>query len=560
MKLKKLLPILFCFLILSSGLIVFSPGVEARSVEEVQAIHQDIKNEAYMGLATSGVNAYSVSNSWSYDAVNDTTNYLAGAYNWVIDGLSSLLGGDNDKKLNTATLYDQVRYMSQDSENILRIQTNHIDDTRNLVWSEIKYNVVKQLNNGSGEIETKMKAKRAVKDIYSRIEKNLVLQLSQQVYCLKHMEELNDNRSTLLDNLAFVKSQVKYRTYGDWWTKTKKWDIGKSDFYRRNVTLLNGSKVQVWDIHEKKIPKEAYSHGSTHFDVAVYPDESPKSGDGNLRSCRIYHHSFDEINKIEIWDVMSEKQQDTSWNQIWDKIHQEKQMMTDNVEKFVNKSYTEYRRGDINTTELIDPSVLMSQMSTKFNQTGYYGYAGSQLAMMGINSSIEHRFVIHVYKSQSVPSWEGKNKSGLLFTDHRFQNETIEKGEKYNTSRWNDTELAYFVNSKGIHRLHTVFEVIDITHYKTGKSLESVGFESYNRQSLNVSSLQSDLNQIMDLYQEVENMSVKSSGGGGEKKKSGVSLIDLFTGKYLGIPHWILFFGFSGALVLGSVYIESRYQ
>ncbi|PTD94502.1 hypothetical protein C9439_02205 [archaeon SCG-AAA382B04] len=540
-KKKQLLSIFLISLVLLGAVTVLVVPKESRalSLDEISDIQQDIKNQAWGSLTGSILDTATSPLTPGFYA----TDVFGGAYNWVMDGITGLLDSDTPTQ-NTATIYDYANYMSQDSENILTVQSSHIKDVRNLVWSEVKYSTIQNLNNGTSRTTMKIKARQSVEDVYSRIEKNLVLQLSQQIKTLKHLEELNNNRSTELDNIAHIQARHIYYSWGNRHSNSYSRDIDSNDFYQRNVTLLNGSNVSVWDIEDLQFPKRSYSHGDGSFDVAPYPDENAYSGDLAPGSwVELRHKSFATASEFEIWDptdVYRQNNENTNWNDVFGLISSENTMMKDNAEVFVNETYNEYQTGDLNISNIIDPSVLMSQMSSNFNTTGYYGYAGTQLAMMGINSSIQNRFTIHVYESDTVPTWEGKNITGMMFTDHKFENNTLRKGIVYNTSSWEKDELCYMVTGTGIHRLHTSFEIVNITNYRTGESLANVTFEQYNHQTLNTTNLSKQFEGLMKIYNTSENLSGTTPGTEGPEDST--SLGDLgswFTSTYWNIPIWL---------------------
>ncbi|OKY77463.1 MAG: Major capsid protein of His2 family of spindle-shaped halovirus [Candidatus Methanohalarchaeum thermophilum] len=516
----KFLAVFFCLILVSGGLSGYFVGSDVRGARASSDWGSSLLEKGFLspsnpaGLAVRG---------WSY-LFGETLDFVGGFE------LQKTL--NSSKEQNSASILGHALTLRETNKRILDIQSNHIRDARNLVWAKIKETTVSNLNNDNTKQSTIIEAKEEIRDYYSSIQYNLNSQLSANTLSIKHLVEKNTNTSTKFKEPFYLEGKVRYRTYGDWWTKTKTSD-GLS-FIKKNVSLLNKSKQVVWDIKEVKIPKEAYSHGSTRIDPVVYSGETPVSGDGKTVSVKLFAKGVDSKDQAVINSLR--------WNGIYSEVNKECSRMEKNAEKYIEEVYSKYEQGELNISGLIDAETLVTNLNTQINETGYYAYAGVKLSLLGINTSLDSNFKLKLLESN-------RTEEGMLFTDHVPRtNGSFVVNRTYYPGNW--SESCYLVGS--FHVIDEPFRVLEIRDHD-GNIQQEVGLSNYNRQTSDPSELKEELGQLQEIYNQTNDFSVKSGGVSG--KEDSVDVGDVFGGlgeTWFGVPIWVVLFIFT---VLAYAYL-----
>ncbi|OUJ18907.1 Major capsid protein of His2 family of spindle-shaped halovirus [Methanonatronarchaeum thermophilum] len=462
------------------------------------------------------------------------TTYFGAGYTWIMDLFG--VGDDrDDAALNSALIYDHAMHLSKDDSFIQKTFLNEVGNTETFVWSLVKSEVLKELNNGSGEVVAVGVVDEAVDDYYSSVQYNMIQQLNSQVLTVQHLLEVGEDIDTEFEYPFYAEWDYRYSSWqdGSTQTDTRDLDLDLDSFYTRDFTLYNGSVVEVLDYSEKSVGSVPNNHGSKVFYVFPYPDNSEgvicggaaESRDSNLL---INNPSGDSGVVLDL----------DMWEELWDNLDETRNRMLDNSETYVQEVYTEYETGDIDLGELVDPYVLAQHMNTLHNQTGYYGFAGAELALLGISTSIHDRFIIQIQESNNLPNnstWEC-----MLFTDAEIANNTLKTGMIINTTEYNSP--FYIASGQGIFHLQdTTFEIQEIISFD-GEQLDTVELYKPVYHTMNISEFEEELLQIQEMYEVIGSW----EAGSGTPDRDGVTVDDL-TGwlnkDLLGIPYWLIILG-----------------
>jgi len=437
-------------------------------------------------------------------------SYLYGETLDFVDGLEISGSTDGSEKENTASIEGHSISLKRFEDDTLKMQENHLQDARNLVWSKVKNEVVMALNDNRTEEWAVASAKEEIKDYYSSIEYNLNSQLSSQVKSIHHLQKKAEESETLHEKHFYRYGNAVYTVYGSKATTDSSAD-GLS-IKERNVTLMNGSIQKVFDVGSIEIPERPYSHGDIKINPVCYSDEEAIEGDGDPGESQMLVKGVDE-DRIVIDAVR--------WSEMFRKIEEEAERMEDNAEEYIEGVYEEYRSGDISVEGIIDEETLVANLNTQINETGYYSYAGAKLALMGINTSLTDVFRVRLEESN-------KTLSGMLFTDHEPESTggRFRVNETYNPEGWN--ESCYLVSS--LYRIDEPFTILKILG-PDGEELDSTGLDSYNRHTTDTEKLEEELEQLNELYEEMP------AGNGEELGYIEVNLSDTF----YGIPVWVVY-------------------
>ncbi|WGI17871.1 hypothetical protein [Methanonatronarchaeum sp. AMET-Sl] len=466
------------------------------------------------------------------------TTYLGAGYTWIMDFFSS---DDDcgDGELNSVMIYDYGMQLSKDDSFIISAFGNEVGNTETFVWSLAKSELLKELNNGSSLEEAQVKTQRVIDEYYSNIEYNFLQQVNSQVMSIEHLMEVNAEIETIFQYPFEAEWYYDYSSWqdGSTQTDTRYMDLNLTKFYDRDVVLLNGSSVSVLDYEQKDVSSVPNNHGSKVFYVFPYPDNEHGvvcGGAASSRDSKILVSnpvgSDGEVMDLDIWE------------DVWKDLYSTHEMMKDNMEVYVHEVYQEYSDG-LDLTGVVDPYVLAQHLNTLHNQTGYYGYAGAELALLGINTTINDRFIIEIHESnvlQDNSTWEG-----MLFTNACLENNTLETDRAYNTENY--SAPFYLATDEGLFWLYeTSFEILEIISFD-GERLEEVELYKPIYHTINASQFEDELKQIAEIYDLVSDWSADSGDG----QVDGITVGDL--GDWLnrdlgGVPYWLIILGI-GAFV-----------
>ncbi|RZN60857.1 hypothetical protein [Methanonatronarchaeum sp. AMET6-2] len=384
--------------------------------------------------------------------------------------------------------------MNRDETTFQTIISNHLKDTENIVWTKIKIQVAKDLQQGTPETASKINATKVVSDHYSAIQKNMDMQLHSQVHTLKHLNELSQKTETVHENPFQGTFHYKYNSWVDGSSRTDTRTNSQLTPQNTTITLLNGTEIKALDLKPLEVPSSPNSHGSKTFQMVSYSNQEVMGGAAECITSKITVKTPDGETKTVI--------NNCNWQNLQTQLIESHNTMKDNALEYVKGVHTLYTSNDINTTDIIDPYILASQLNTLHNQTGYYGYAASELALLGIETTLHDRFQIKIHTSPNHQ--ENQTITGMLFTNHDFnQTKTIHTNTTYNTTEWPSTSMLYIVNSEGIQHLKdTEFTVTKITD-SNGEEITEATFKSYSQQEINPENLIEDLQEIQALYSEL---------------------------------------------------------
>ncbi len=184
---------------------------------------------------------------------------------------------------------------------------------------------------------------------------------------------------------------------------------------------------------------------------------------------------------------------------IFSQIDVKYKQVSDNLDIYAD-SLTEQIFSSIDVTELLDPIMLATQINNDYDQTGYYGYAAAELALMGLNlTGLNKTVTIDV---------NGTTLCGILFTDWEG---VLERNQTYTAD---PAYLWYFIDENG--KLYDLqgynFTVTDLRD-KNGNKLQNTTFERYVDHSGDIQKIYDELAKLNELYQRYIEMQTIAGGG-----------------------------------------------
>lgn len=383
-------------------------------------------------------------------------------------------------KLETQTeVYAHAKSIGQDSELFTTTVNNQAGDgMRTIAWSKGKLAVIESMNNAESQSMATDAGKNATQEYYAVTEKNVVTSWNKQVETMDYINGVWLNHGEL--------SSSPFQ-HGD-----GSWNYRGTQ--NATYTLVNGTEV---DVKLVKMGDGSQYNAIGPFKASrlsgeTYYNHAPNTGD-----VRMDNPDGDD-NTTSILSSDSYAEGLTS-------IEDGNSQMESNIEMYTNNTYDEYSAGDINTSQMMDPTTLSQEMSTQYNSTGYYAYAGADLAVLGTDGDLN--------KSMSIETSSGKTLNGTLFTD--WQPSSTDGS--YETGTWYtppDDQMVYVATNDGLVLVQEDFRINSMRNTQTDEEVNSTSLQEYNRQTADVTLTQEQLDKLLNLRQKYDEMEQDAATGG----------------------------------------------
>jgi hypothetical protein len=365
------------------------------------------------------------------------------------------------------------------------VMTNQVEDgSRTVAWSKGKAAAVKAMNNGANESETKAAAKEAVEDYYTTMEMNLVNSRNDSINKAAYLDEVYKSQGSLSGSFIFARQGGLDAGYSD---------MGTSEF-----TLVNGTVVTVATPvgTDTDTIKMDWTPGSR---TANYTGPTTDFGAATLHANYEANVTPSRPDGLVVNGTRSAA--------LFSEIANANSQMKSNLDLWVGNYHSSYTAGDINETDLLDPSTLAQEFATDYEDTGYYAYAAGDLAVQGTNGTFNESFTIVLNDSTVL--------NGTLFTDWEpsATGGSFETGTTYQID--NATAPVYFATNDGLRLIQQDFEITEMTNVQTGETVNSTQLQDYNRQTADTSLTADQLAQLLELRQELDEKQAQAGGGGG---------------------------------------------
>lgn len=254
-------------------------------------------------------------------------------------------------------LYDQASIQKQNSDLTGQAYRNYLKDTRSIALMTGKKAYIAKLEAGAAESVARNRAKEAVAEYYATKQRNLIAQWGTAVQVGRSAENVAQNTSNVNGNFlsgAVVQNNDGYSgSWGDWGTGT------------RTVTLLNTETANVSTVQ-----------AGTHSNKDPVDFISPVGGTagGGKLTAFVASPPNDNYEPLTFLDV-------TELNQLWTEVDQQNTDVQNQLDSFVDTTYSAYQQGDITESELVDPYLGAREYSPESSDT----WTLRTLSSMGVN-------------------------------------------------------------------------------------------------------------------------------------------------------------------------------
>ena len=402
--------------------------------------------------------------------------------------------------LETKTsIHAQALSARQYQDNFFQQFDNDATGMKTIARSEGKNAYVRALENGSSEAIARSEAIQAVADYYSTRQEMLISQWETAVHTFDSMHFTAQNSSGITtesapDNWVGVNPDYKKSSSNN----------GKADWneydgiVNETVPLVNGSttSVNALNIHVVQAgTTKAQKNVTVASGNVSYSDYSTSYMDATHLFVKRPNDNFNNVTQLE-FDL---------WESRWDKLEQQNTEVQNNIDDFVNLTYSQWDAGKIDSSDLVDPYLGAREYDPKNSST----WALRSAMAMGINPPSNTSSIANM----TVTSGD-RNYTGLLMTPGDY---TLETGTTYNASNQTGTQYVWNPETGEMQTLSGEYSISRIDG-PDGSTQSSVTYEDTRAGATNLTEYKQRVQRLQNLTAQVEARQQRlraQLGGGG---------------------------------------------
>jgi len=387
-----------------------------------------------------------------------------------------------------------------------RTQTNNsLTNLQTTLYASGQAVQVKAIKNGSSATEVNQRVNESINERVAKMQYNQLQAWNQRIQSI-----LNLIRETQSAGIGSFLISYALGDNGSGWSSFPLSD--KADhFGRTNVTLANGTTYEAWyyDVRtsSRKASNGTASDSPEVWTVSHMPADSidmpGNTGDHDFAAP--YRFSTKPINdQPRIYLLDSEVETTSAEN--WNSLERKAQLAKENLAATTPSLVDQRAAGELNVSEVVNPTTLAQEYATKYESTGNLAYARATAAASGYATpSLSNVSVMNVSTSNLT-------YTGALFSQSAPPNGTWVLNETYSTSTIDGTQLVATTSGEMVE-LDGEFTISSMRD-ANGETLNETSVREYSYETSNASQyikLQQELN---DLREEVANQTASTPGGG----------------------------------------------
>jgi len=416
-----------------------------------------------------------------------------------------VLFGDSERQ---ADAYAASVGMRDRNDRFVQTQKNMMDERRTAAWTEAKISVVNSLNNNVSEANASRKANRAIWNYYQPHIENSIYQYDSTMRNVEHIWKQDNSFVTPMRNEETLRGFATVRIMVDNGTENNSEEYIE---FRTAVTEDENNNVRV--LVPKFVETLGDEFGYTQHDLDAnennekikFTNKSDSVGDvGFTGTSDMYFPVVvgpdgNESSPIPTSEYEHNSQFFSTGTSGFVGSAQNLQAQTDT---YVSEVYSSYDAGEIDPSDLLNPTDLASRAATEYNSTGSNSYVALALAAQGLQTDTNTSVTVS-YNNSTV---EGT----LAYTGDESINWQV--GETYNTSNLNGTVYLAVQGENG-SSIETIeeqeFTIESAQNPQTGDAVESVSTQDYTDSSTNTSKLQEELERMEELTNRYEQLQLQ---------------------------------------------------
>ena len=402
--------------------------------------------------------------------------------------------------LETKTsIHSQAASSAQYQANFFQTWDNDANGLKTIARTEGKQAYVRALENGSSEPIARSEARQAVADYFTSRQQMLISQWNTTVITVNRSQAVADNTSNLssgyihIDNndKQFVSSADNPR--GD--PVYIKASFG-AEGPAKSVPLANGST--------------AMSASLTWSNFEVYPNANYNDDDGSFTETsdstvanmgKIKYQIYSNTGTIKMDDVLVKPPNENfdsvqyvkpgEYASRWSKLQQFNTEVQNNLDDFVNLTYSQWDADKIDSSDLVDPYLG----AREYDPQNSSSWALRSAMAMGINPPSNTSDIA----SMTVTNG-GQNLSGLLMTPGDY---TLETSTVYNASNQTGTQYLFNPETGEMQTLSGEYTINGIEG-TDGSSQSSVTYENTRASATNLTEFKQRMEKNQEYLAEIE--------------------------------------------------------
>ena len=377
-------------------------------------------------------------------------------------------------------IYNAALTQKSNNEVFTDVSDNYLNDSRSIAWMKAETAIAQAYANNSSKAVAKSKAKTAIRNYYAKKQVNMIERWNVS---LRTHEELNEVAVQSGISKSFVSYDATSGGSQIGWGNVESYD-------NSTMQLVNGSSHGVRTvILSLRDAKEFYPNTGVHVD-----DE-----DNHYRGLRVDPPTSEDdgIRYVSF----------ASWKSNWGKTETLNTDLQNEVDPFVNATWTAFQNGKISASDVISRNNLMFRYGTdalnNSNQSLYDSTAA--LSTMGLATPSINSTGSMTVEYQNV-SYEG------MVLAQEAPNGSWQTGTTYNTENIGGTVLLATTDGQRID-MEGEFTLASMKN-QDGDEIQETQATKVVYKTSNTSELLAKMDQIIELRKQIEATKPKPGGGG----------------------------------------------
>jgi len=433
---------------------------------------------------------------------------LGGVFTFLNPEDTCGLYNDKEAKQDHAEAYKDGEAIQQHKSQFFTTLGNFRKQKRGPAWSEGKIAVVNSLNNGSNASVAKKRFNDSVERYYLSSIENSIQQFS--AIQIQAEDEWRQNSSRVDINDPSLTGDT---TIIGFVTVTQ--PLGSNNQTKRNVSFRtviyeksNGNHV-LWVPEPYKIVGDnpRFPEDVQEFSDVYAPDINNNTSRISLVNSEqtLYYTSPPGSSVSDLAVIDSGEQGSYSaneWHLYRENVESDLTTIQENGDSYVDSVYTEYEAGNVNASDLLNPTDLASRTATQYNQTGQNSFVAAELANLGLGGDLNHSVTLnHTVNGNSTV------RNGTMF----YTGDDVSSwstGQTYDMANLNGVVYLAVQNGSNSSAVYTYssgnLTVEGAQNPKTGEEVTNVTMQTYHQNTSNASKLKDELAEMRQLQQEYE--------------------------------------------------------
>lgn len=527
------------------------------------------------GAATIGaVTAQTVDDPWEDYSVTQATKDALTAGNAVAIGVDYLFGTDYVGEARTRlanhahrsygdmrdysgytgadALHQEIEVgaveMQQADEKVMTSVLNNIQSADNVAIAKGQVAIAEALNAGKSESQAQNDMEAVIDEFFSQIQQNIINHYETQLSQARHHYDQVKAHSNLVHDGENSILRVQ---------------IGADGTIRVIWTASGNGAVLA---AESMMEQRAYNTDCTYQEyqftkldgTTTTITESIHDTSGHYLSCRPAH-GYSSGTKSSGWGLESFDDgsdfiylEPHRFQDAMDQVVTRRDSVFSDLSGFVSDVYAAYEPGEVDISEIVDPTTYATELSTDNNR----GFRQAAASHLGIPTNAQQNVVIDIHWTdrEDTKVWTDLYTS-YTPTDSDGNKVGWQVGTTYVPSNWSEPLFVVFEDDEGnadMAQLQEDFTLVK-AYDKDGNEIDSFNNTQTTTHTSDVQQFQDQLNQLrQEQLRLIEKWEDEDSGGGGGTDNAG--LLDTLGFSLFGleVPGVVTAIGGTGALLYGG--------